>query len=260
MPQKALVEASRKEDGCLAYDLFESATIPEHLMICEAWRDRKALDSHSVSAHFAEYVGIVRSPCGNAPRQDGTSKTVTEEGTGDRKPAPGGRGDGPQGRRGPYEAFQERRTRTEAKFNESDVVTVADKEAERIIISGIRSRFPAHFILSEESGASHTGSRIRWIIDPLDGTTNFSQGLPLFSVSIAHRNRRRRCRRRGIRTEARRDVLRRERSGAFLNGERISCSSKTTLDKAVAATGFPVDKDSNPDNNPDNVARIIAET
>ena len=58
---KALVEASRKEDGCLAYDLFESATIPEHLMICETWRDQKALDSHSVSAHFAEYVGIMRS-------------------------------------------------------------------------------------------------------------------------------------------------------------------------------------------------------
>ena len=66
--------------------------------------------------------------------------------------------------------FRSAGLQTEAKFNESDVVTVADKEAERIIISGIRGRFPSHSILSEESGASHTGRRIRWIIDPLDGT------------------------------------------------------------------------------------------
>ncbi len=153
--------------------------------------------------------------------------------------------------------FRNAGLQTEAKFNESDVVTVADKEAERIIISGIRSRFPAHSILSEESGASHTGGRIRWIIDPLDGTTNFSQGLPLFSVSIAIE----------IDGEDAVGVVYAPRldemfcavkgSGAFLNGERISCSSKTTLDKAVAATGFPVDKDSNPDNNLDNVARIM---
>lgn len=58
---KALVEASRKEEGCLAYDLFESATIPEHLMICETWRDQDTLDAHSASAHFAQHVGTMRS-------------------------------------------------------------------------------------------------------------------------------------------------------------------------------------------------------
>ncbi len=58
---RSLVEASRKEDGCRAYDIFESATIPEHLMICETWRDQAALDAHSVSPHFEKYVGIIRS-------------------------------------------------------------------------------------------------------------------------------------------------------------------------------------------------------
>ncbi len=58
---KALVKASRLEDGCVAYDVFESATIPEHLMICETWRDQQALDAHSSSDHFSRYVGILRS-------------------------------------------------------------------------------------------------------------------------------------------------------------------------------------------------------
>lgn len=58
---KALVEASRKEDGCKAYDLFESTTIPEHLMICETWRDQAALDAHAASDHFSKHVGAMRS-------------------------------------------------------------------------------------------------------------------------------------------------------------------------------------------------------
>lgn len=56
-----LTEASRSEDGCVAYDIFESATIPEHLMICETWRDEEALKRHSETEHFKRYVGIIRS-------------------------------------------------------------------------------------------------------------------------------------------------------------------------------------------------------
>lgn len=55
-----LTEESRKEDGCVAYDIFESATIPEHLMICETWRDEAALEAHKNSEHFKRYVGIIR--------------------------------------------------------------------------------------------------------------------------------------------------------------------------------------------------------
>lgn len=153
--------------------------------------------------------------------------------------------------------FRSKGLKADAKFNESDVVTVADREAERVILEEIRRRFPDHSAMSEESGGSEAAEGVRWVIDPLDGTTNFSQGLPLFSVSI------------GIEID-RRQALgvvyapvfgemfhAMAGKGAFLNGERITCSAKTTLDKAVVATGFPVDKDSNPDNNLDNVARIM---
>lgn len=144
-----------------------------------------------------------------------------------------------------------------SKLNDSDVVTAADKAAEKLLIDHIRSAYPGHSILSEESGEELHESDYRWVIDPLDGTTNFSQGLPLFSVSI------------GIEHNGETVVgvvfapymnelfhaVRGE--GAGLNGERVRVSGKLSLDQSVVATGFPVDKDSNPDNNLDNVARIM---
>lgn len=71
-----------------------------------------------------------------------------------------------------------------SKLNDSDVVTAADKAAEKVLIDHIREAYPDHSILSEESGADQHAGDYRRVIDPLDGTTNFSQGLPLFSVSI----------------------------------------------------------------------------
>lgn len=58
---KRLTEASLKQDGCIAYDIFESATRPNVLMICETWRDSEALDAHSASPVFATEVGLMRS-------------------------------------------------------------------------------------------------------------------------------------------------------------------------------------------------------
>lgn len=58
---KRLTEASLKQDGCVAYDIFESTTRPEVLMICETWRDQAALDAHSASAVFVKEVGTMRS-------------------------------------------------------------------------------------------------------------------------------------------------------------------------------------------------------
>jgi len=72
----------------------------------------------------------------------------------------------------------------ETKASAIDLVTSADKAAEALIIAGIRDRYPEHAILAEESGAVADGE-IRWIIDPLDGTTNFAHSLPHFCVSIA---------------------------------------------------------------------------
>jgi myo-inositol-1(or 4)-monophosphatase len=67
-----------------------------------------------------------------------------------------------------------------------DLVTDADVAAEKIIVATIAETFPDHAILAEESGASGDNVRDRWVIDPLDGTTNFAHGLPIFAVSIAY--------------------------------------------------------------------------
>jgi len=77
------------------------------------------------------------------------------------------------------------KTQTTRKSNALDLVTEADKEAEAAIIATVHRAFPAHAILAEESGASEQKSEHRWIIDPLDGTTNFAHGFPAFCVSIA---------------------------------------------------------------------------
>lgn len=144
-----------------------------------------------------------------------------------------------------------------AKLNDSDVVTVADKAAENVIISGIRSKYPHHSILSEESGEEKHESDWLWVIDPLDGTTNFSSGLPLFSVSIGIEYRGETIV--GVVYAPYLDELfyAVKGEGAYLNGKPIKSSGKMALGQAVLATGFPVDKNVNADNNLDNVARIL---
>lgn len=144
----------------------------------------------------------------------------------------------------------------DAKASESDVVTTADKEAEKFILQYLESHFPSHSVLSEESGARPAEHTFRWIIDPLDGTTNFSQGLPGFSVSIALEIDGKDAL--GVVYAPRLDEMFHATAGqgAYLNGQRLRCPDKSLLSRAVVATGFPVDKDSNADNNLPNVARI----
>ena len=155
------------------------------------------------------------------------------------------------------EYFRSSNLDIKTKFNDSDIVTAADKVSEEIIISNIRKKYPTHSILSEESGTSGYENDYRWVIDPLDGTTNFSSGLPEFCVSI------------GIQYKNQTIIgvvfapylgelfyaVRGE--GAFLNGKKISTGNNTDIHKAVVTTGFPVDKDRTTDNNLDNVARVL---
>ena len=147
--------------------------------------------------------------------------------------------------------------KVENKLNDSDIVTSADRESESIITSFIRQHYPSHSILSEESGESQGKSGVRWVIDPIDGTTNFFSGIPFWGVSIG-------IERDGIRemavvyAPATGEMFHAVRGeGAFLNGRRIHASSENRLSRAVVSTGFPVDKDVNPDNNLDNVARVL---
>lgn len=143
------------------------------------------------------------------------------------------------------------------KLNDSDIVTSADKESEAIVSGFIRSHYPDHSILSEESGGTEGTAGVRWVVDPIDGTTNFFAGIPFWAVSIG-------IERDGIRemgvvyAPATGELFHAVRGeGAFLNGRPIQAASQTVLSRAVVSTGFPVDKDVNPDNNLDNVARIL---
>jgi myo-inositol-1(or 4)-monophosphatase len=128
------------------------------------------------------------------------------------------------------------------KSNSIDLVTEADRESEAAIIEVIHRAFPTHAILAEESGASAHQSDHRWIIDPLDGTTNFAHGYPQFCVSIAYERRGR------VELGVVFDPLKREcfvahrGRGARLNGKPIRVSTMTSLGASLLCTGFPYDR------------------
>lgn len=124
-----------------------------------------------------------------------------------------------------------------------DLVTAVDRESEQLIVGLIRERYPAHSIVAEEETAiSQENSAYRWIIDPLDGTTNFVHGYPQFAVSIALADKGE------IVLGVVRDPMRGETfsavrdAGARMNGELIKTSGVDELDKALLATGFPYDR------------------
>lgn len=153
--------------------------------------------------------------------------------------------------------FRSKNLKSETKLNDFDVVTEADKASEDIIINAIHTTYPTHSILSEESGASSgEDSDWLWVIDPLDGTTNFSQGLPIFNVSIGLRYKGETVA--GVVYAPYLDELfyAEKGGGAWFNGEQIHCAHKSELSTMVVATGTPYDRDVNPDNNLENLARV----
>ena len=101
--------------------------------------------------------------------------------------------------------------------------------------------YPGHGILAEESGNSHgaSDSEYVWIIDPLDGTTNFIHGLPIYAVSIGLAYREPDAAGGGLRPGAQRPVLRHQGRGAFLNDRRLRVSKRTRMADALIGTGFP---------------------
>ena len=123
-----------------------------------------------------------------------------------------------------------------------DYVSEVDRAAEQKIIDALRKAYPTHGILGEETGlhkGSGEGEDYLWIIDPLDGTTNFLRGVPHFAVSIA-------CKYRGrLEHAVVLDPVRQEEftasrgRGAQLNGRRLRVSGRTSLEGALLGTGFP---------------------
>src|ERR1700679_2859947 len=133
-----------------------------------------------------------------------------------------------------------------------DLVTVADRESEALILERIRHQFPTHDVMGEEGTRIETGSDYKWYVDPLDGTTNFAHGYPVFCVSMAlekltHEDRaagREGRRIAGVVYDPTRDELfsAEQGKGAHLNGQPIRVSQAAELRQCLVATGFPSHK------------------
>jgi myo-inositol-1(or 4)-monophosphatase len=120
----------------------------------------------------------------------------------------------------------------------NDFVTEVDRKAEAEIIATVRKSHPDHAFFAEESGRSGTGEFV-WIIDPLDGTTNFLHGFPTFCVSIAVEQKGR-LQHAIIYDPMRQEVFTASRGeGAQLEGRKIRVSTQRTLEGALVGTGFP---------------------
>lgn len=121
----------------------------------------------------------------------------------------------------------------------NDFVTEVDRKSEEVIIQHILRAFPDHAILAEETGKHRNESPFRWIIDPLDGTTNFIHGMPMFAVSIALEVYGQLAV--GVVYEPlRKEMFVAERGkGAFLNDRKIRVSATMEYNRCLLATGFP---------------------
>ncbi len=135
----------------------------------------------------------------------------------------------------------ERRIGFEYK-GEVDLVTEADRASEKLIVQRIREAFPSHDIVGEEGTRKDSGSQFRWYVDPLDGTTNFAHGYPVFCVSLGVESAGAVIA--GVLYDPTRDELfsAEKGKGANLNGRPIHVSKTKTLSEALLATGFPSHK------------------
>jgi myo-inositol-1(or 4)-monophosphatase len=149
-----------------------------------------------------------------------------------------------------------RRKRNVSRKGKVDLVTETDLKSERFITERIRENFPSHSILAEEGSDKETASAYQWIIDPLDGTTNYAHGYPAFCVSI------------GLEVDGEMMVgaiydpvhddsfYASRGGGAFMNRKRISVTAEKKLSDSLLATGFPYDIRESKIDNLANFARL----
>ncbi len=121
----------------------------------------------------------------------------------------------------------------------SDLVTDADRRSEALIVERLHSHFPKHAIVAEEGGGQPTGSDYCWYVDPLDGTTNYAHGFPVYCVSLGLA-----CRDEviagAVYDPTRDELYAAERgAGAYLNHKRLAVSKNSALSESLLATGFP---------------------
>ena len=132
-----------------------------------------------------------------------------------------------------------------------DLVTEADRTVEDLVIGKIRQQFPDHDVLGEETGALKRGGTQRWVIDPLDGTTNFAHGFPWFAVSIGFEVRGEMMLGAIFNPCSGEFYLAERGGGATLNDRPIQVSTASQLDQSLLATGFPYDRKTTSVNNYD---------
>jgi len=125
---------------------------------------------------------------------------------------------------------------------DADLVTVADRKSEALILERVRKQFPSHDVMGEEGARIESGSDYKWYVDPLDGTTNFAHGFPVFCVSLGVQYRGRGAA--GVIYDPTRDEMfaAAEGKGAFLNGKPIRVSATARLTDCLVGTGFPSHK------------------
>jgi myo-inositol-1(or 4)-monophosphatase len=140
-----------------------------------------------------------------------------------------------------------------------NLVSEIDRSSEQLIIGMIKRHFPSHAILAEESGGSDQAAGYKWIIDPLDGTTNFLHGVPIYCVTIA-------VERKGeviagvVYDPNLEELFTAEKgSGAYRNGKRLKVSETADLSKSLLVTGFPYDIATNPNHAIDHFVHFLVE-
>lgn len=148
------------------------------------------------------------------------------------------------------EALPDRRKGVQTKGEHaSNLVTELDHRSEQLITSRLKTAFPDHDWITEEGKNNDTGAAYRWLIDPLDGTSNFAHGFPVFAVTVAFQERN------GSGENPYETLLgvtripwtdetfrARKGEGAYRNNEEVSVSDREPLSRAMVATGFPYDK------------------
>jgi myo-inositol-1(or 4)-monophosphatase len=144
-----------------------------------------------------------------------------------------------------------------------DLVTEADVASERLIIDAIRAAYPDHAIYAEESSGGHDFAALCqahdavWMVDPVDGTTNFAHGIPVFGISIALQWRGALAV--GVIFDPARQVIywAEAGQGAWCDGRPMQVSKAAALNRSVLATGFSYDRATNPDNNTREIAELV---
>lgn len=153
--------------------------------------------------------------------------------------------------------YRDKTFKIDTKSSEVDMVTEVDMLSDKMIVRGIQALFPDDAILSEEQGLFEGTSDCLWIIDPLDGTTNFSKGHPIFAVSIARWQDNQPIF--GVVYVPMLDEIyvAEKGKGTSFNGNKVVVSRENTLVQSVIGTGFPYDRATAQNNNSENFQKMV---